>query len=54
MIHNIQILQEVSVAEQNLALVNAAREDYLIEEHRRGKHPWGSMRRDCPLCQQGK
>jgi hypothetical protein len=21
------------------------------EEHRRGLHPWGSMRRDCPLCQ---
>jgi hypothetical protein len=26
----------------------------LIIEHRQGKHPWGSMRRDCPLCQAGK
>jgi hypothetical protein len=23
----------------------------LINEHRRGEHPWGSMHRDCPLCQ---
>lgn len=25
-----------------------------IAEHRRGEHPYGSMRRDCPLCQSGK
>lgn len=25
-----------------------------IEEHREGLHPWGSKRRDCPLCQRGQ
>ena len=23
----------------------------LAAAHRRGEHPYGSMRRDCPLCQ---
>lgn len=23
----------------------------LIEAHRRGEHPYGLMRRECPLCQ---
>lgn len=23
----------------------------LIDAHRQGLHPYGSMRRDCPLCQ---
>lgn len=23
----------------------------LVAEHRQGMHPYGSMRRDCPLCQ---
>jgi hypothetical protein len=26
----------------------------LVKEHYQGKHPYGSMRRDCPLCQSGK
>lgn len=26
----------------------------LIEAHKRGEHPWGEKRRDCPLCQEGK
>lgn len=25
-----------------------------IKEHQRGDHTWGNMRRDCPLCQEGK
>lgn len=25
-----------------------------IAEHRNGEHPWGSMRKDCPLCRLGK
>lgn len=25
-----------------------------IAEHRRGEHPWGEMRRDCPLCVTGR
>lgn len=23
----------------------------LVDAHRRGEHPFGRMRRDCPLCQ---
>ena len=34
--------------------VQAARAQLLIEQHRRGEHPYGFMRRDCPLCQVGK
>lgn len=33
------------------AQVQAALEAKRIAEHRQGLHPWGSMRRDCPLCQ---
>lgn len=29
-------------------------EALLVLAHRRGEHPWGSMRRECPLCQRGK
>lgn len=25
-----------------------------LAEHRRGEHPWGEMRRDCPLCVTGR
>lgn len=28
----------------------AAIEARRTEEHQAGLHPWGSMRRDCPLC----
>lgn len=34
--------------------VQAALQQSLIEAHRRGEHPYGSMRRECPLCQTGK
>lgn len=30
----------------------AALQQALVEEHRRGEHPFGSMIRECPLCQQ--
>lgn len=33
--------------------VQAAKQ-VLINAHRRGEHPWGSMRRDCLLCQLDK
>lgn len=26
----------------------------LVAAHKRGEHPYGSMRRDCPLCSEGK
>jgi len=54
MIHNIHILIEPD-ARPNLALqAQEAQQQLLIDAHRRGEHPWGSMRRDCPLCQLNK
>lgn len=52
MIHNLHILihDPVPAAIQAQAELEAIR----IAEHRRGEHPWGSMRRDCPLCQLNK
>jgi hypothetical protein len=47
-IRNIHILMPDDA--RRLAQVQAARLEFLIAEHREGKHPWGSMRRDCPLC----
>jgi hypothetical protein len=32
----------------------AALEEKLMLDHRKGKHPYGSMRRECPLCQAAK
>lgn len=34
--------------------VQVMRAEYLTEAHRRGEHPWGSKRRNCPLCQRDK
>jgi len=34
--------------------MKATQEELLIKAHRRGYHPYGSMRRECPLCQLGK
>jgi len=52
-ISNIHILIE-SDTNHLATQVRAAQEQLLIEAHRRGEHPWGSMRRECPLCQLGK
>jgi DNA-binding helix-hairpin-helix protein with protein kinase domain len=49
---NIHLLHEPDDHAYRLAL--AARQELLIEAHRRGEHPWGRMRRDCPLCQNGR
>lgn len=50
-INNIHILiEEPSQAHKVQEYVEAKR----ILEHKAGKHPWGSMRRDCPLCVSGK
>lgn len=49
MIINIQVLTEPD--DKSFRIAQAAREEQLIKQHRRGEHPWGSMRRDCPLCQ---
>lgn len=47
-IHNIHILHDHSsdMARKVQEYIEAKR----IVEHRAGKHPFGSMRRDCPLC----
>lgn len=29
-------------------------QEKLMADHRRGEHPSGMMRRECPLCQIGK
>jgi DNA-binding helix-hairpin-helix protein with protein kinase domain len=34
--------------------IQAVLRQSLVEAHRRGEHPYGSMRRECPLCQLGK
>jgi len=52
MIHNIHILIDPEPNRQLLA--QEAYLQTLINAHRRGEHPWGSMRRDCPLCQLNK
>lgn len=55
MIGNINILYEpVSVQIEQANQVQLAHEAQLVKAHRRGEHPYGSMRRDCPLCQLGK
>lgn len=52
MIHNIHILIDPEPNRELLAL--QALQETLIAAHRRGEHPWGSMRRECPLCQLNK
>lgn len=52
-IRNIHILHEPEMnhsARKAQQYIEAKR----IVEHRAGKHPWGSKRRDCPLCLAGK
>lgn len=52
-IRNIHILSEAQT--HHLALqAQAALQEKLMAEHRRGEHPDGSMRRECPLCQANK
>lgn len=48
---NIHILTQ---ARQDNMAANAAivLQEKLMAEHRRGKHTYGNMRRECPLCQQ--
>lgn len=52
-IHNIHILHEPHMshsARKMQEYIEARR----VVEHRAGKHPFGSKRRDCPLCLAGK
>lgn len=53
-IDNIHILIEADVNTNSLIQAQSALEQMLVDAHRRGEHPWGSMRRDCPLCQLNK
>lgn len=50
MIHNIHFLTDPDMPDNSVLIIQAERDRLLIEEHRRGNHPWGSMRPDCPLC----
>lgn len=56
-IENLHILWEPDpVNDRHLRELQALEQHRLnlIEDHRRGEHPWGTMRRDCPLCQIGR
>jgi hypothetical protein len=53
-INNIHILMNDDAARidvQNAQRRMEAHIQSLVDAHRRGMHPYGSMRRDCPLCQ---
>lgn len=54
MIHNIHILIQPDVDISPVVRAQEELQAILIEAHRRGEHPYGSMRRECPLCQLGK
>jgi hypothetical protein len=53
-IDDIHILNEPFQPSDTARQTQEALEAYRIKEHHQGKHPWGSMRRDCPLCVSGK
>jgi hypothetical protein len=53
-IYNIHILKEPPQMNHSARQIQAYTEAKRIVEHRAGKHPWGSKRRDCPLCLAGK
>jgi hypothetical protein len=53
MIHNLHILINPDPVDPTIQ-ARAVLEGHLIAEHRRGLHPWGSMVRECPLCQLNK
>lgn len=56
MIHNIHFLINPDATPDPAIQAQAALEQLLvqlIEDHRRGRHPYGEKRRECPLCQQG-
>lgn len=52
-IRNIEVLAQDETSIQ-IRQAQAALQEQRIGEHHRGEHPWGSKRRDCPLCQAGK
>lgn len=52
-IHNVHIPSE-SERHRMALQAQAAHQEKLMQAHRRGEHPYGSMRRDCPLCQAAK
>jgi hypothetical protein len=53
-INDIHILVEDPYNAMALHQAQVAHEEKLKADHRNGLHPYGSMRRDCPLCQAGK
>jgi len=51
---NIHLMVEDTASPTFAQQAEAAYQQKLINDHRQGKHPWGSMRRDCPLCVNNK
>lgn len=51
---NIHILNEPVEMNHMARKAQEMQEIKRIAEHRRGEHPYGSMRRDCPLCVSAK
>lgn len=52
-IRDIQFLHEVERVSAEIRREQAEREETLMAEHRKGLHPFGRMRRECPLCLAG-
>jgi hypothetical protein len=52
-INNIHILHE-PVQNHSARKLQVYKETKRVVEHQAGQHPWGSKRRDCPLCLAGK
>lgn len=50
-IENIHILISPDIEDRYSTQIMATYQRELILAHRRGEHPYGSMRRECPLCQ---
>lgn len=53
-IHNIHILHEPVQTNHSARKLQVYTETKRVAEHRAGQHPYGSKRRDCPLCLAGK
>jgi len=45
---NINILSEPD--DYQVRMQQALLQEVLVQEHRRGEHTYGLMRRECPLC----
>lgn len=51
--HNVHIPSQAETHRMALQ-AQAALQEKLMKEHCQGQHPYGSMRRECPMCQAAK